>query len=96
MSWRQRIFFFGSAHYCIPEPRTLLDTSTFSNFRFAEVTYLITFESTYMISEFSQCGPLSITLSSLIYLGWKGVEWVLMHWHRSSELTLVRTAAVEK
>ena len=32
-----------------------------------------------MISEFSQCGPLSITLNSLINLGWKGVECVFMH-----------------
>lgn len=46
-----------------------------------------------MISEFSQCGPLSITVSSLINLGLKGVEWVFMHWHRSSELILDKTAA---
>ena len=62
------------AHCCVPVPRTLYDTSTFLNYRFAGVKYLITFESTYMISEFSQCGPLSITVSSLINLGLKGVE----------------------
>lgn len=49
-----------------------------------------------MISDFSQCGPLSITLNSLINLGWKGAEWVFMHWHRSSVAILDTTAAVKK
>lgn len=48
-----------------------------------------------MISEFSQCGPLSITLSSLIYLGWKGAECVAIHWHRSSVLILDTDAAMK-
>lgn len=49
-----------------------------------------------MISDFSQCGPLSITLNSLINLGWKGVEWVSMHWHRSSVVVLDTTAALHR
>lgn len=49
-----------------------------------------------MISEFSQCGPLSITRNSLINLGWKGVECIFMHWHRSSEVILDRTAALHR
>lgn len=96
MPWKQRIFPFCFAYYVFLVPRTLLDSSTFLNSRFTKVKYLITFEITYMISEFSQCGPLSITRNSLINLGWKGVECIFMHWHRSSEVILDRTAAVKK
>lgn len=48
-----------------------------------------------MISELAQRGPLSITFSSLINLGWKGVVWILIHWHRSSETNFVTTIPVE-
>lgn len=96
MSGRQRIFLCVLLPTVILVPRTLSDTSTFLDSKFAKVKYPIPFESTYMISEFSQCGPLSITLISLISLGLKGLECVLMHWHRSSAVILDTTAAVKE
>lgn len=93
-SWKPwRIRYFLLHEFCCSALFKNICTTFCTHFSLGSRQTSTPLTSLTMISEWSQCGPLSITLSSLIYLGWKGVECVFMHWHRSSVLILDRTAA---
>lgn len=52
--------------------------------------------ATYMTSTFLQWGPLCVSFTSWMALGGMNLEWVAMHWHRSSVAILGRVLPVSR
>lgn len=50
--------------------------------------------ATYMTSTFLQWGPLCVSFTSWMALGGMNLEWVAMHWQRSSVAILARALPV--